>query len=217
MWRLVLVVALLSCGKSKEEQAREKLCRSDRDSAADYLGVAVESLDRVVDGPKPDEPMGPRTPDKDPDTDFVEQALHDWRELTRKTLVVEQNDADARAKLRGPAKQTLKHAIDELKQQDGDPVAAAKSAQAVYAQLDELTASKVKQDEALLKDVIALRDRIDGRPAAQIKNADTREQLVEVRKSVDLQARLLELARKPPDVYGVHKLALQQVITDCAH
>ncbi|MGE5186818.1 MAG: hypothetical protein ACM31C_32415 [Acidobacteriota bacterium] len=122
MWRILLVVTLLACGKSKEKQAREQLCRSDRDSAATYLELAVRALDRASGTPDADAPLPPRTPAKDPDLAFMEQAVDDSSELARRNLVIEKTYSDAREKLRGSAKQTLQHAIDQLRQQDGDHV-----------------------------------------------------------------------------------------------
>ena len=216
MRRTMLVLALVACGKSRQDKERDEACRSERESATRYLQVAIESFDRIPGASEVEPPLQRREPDKNPDIAFLEAAIDDESVLARRLLEIKKTDLDARKKMRDSAQQTLKHASEDLQRPERDPVAAAKSAQTVFAQLDQLNADNRKQYEALSKDLLALRDRIDAKPPDQIKDTTIRHQLASERETVDLQAQMIDLAHQPVDAFGVQKLALQQVISACS-
>lgn len=216
MWRVLLVVALVSCGKSKQEKEREQACRDERDSAARYMQIAIDSFDRIPAAREPRKPRPPRPPDKNLDTAFMETALDDEGALVDRGTAIAKADADARKKMSDAAQDTLKRAKAEFEKTEGDPVSAAKSAQTVFAQLDQISAESVKQYAALIKDIGALRDRIAAKPLDQIKDQNTRDLLTSVRDDLGLEASALDIASKPVDVFGVQKVSLQQVITACS-
>jgi hypothetical protein len=211
---LVALVALAACGKSKAESEREAKCRLASTSAADYMRVLIQHVQRSAPMP-PEEKAFDEAPQGDPDRVFLETSLVESSQLQTAWLDVERAHSAALAAAREPMTKEL---TDVAKAFDGvvDPAGAARRALDQVAKLEAIEGKRATDLHAISTKQAALLARMDTKIAAGIKDEQLGADLAALRKTVELAVEAGQLSEKLPDSYAVDKLALEDVIKSCA-
>jgi hypothetical protein len=212
---VVVVLALVACGKSKEAKEREEACKLQRTTAAKALRLAIEEVAKPQDVLPPVERLKPRDL-ADPDLAFAAQVNVD-----NTAIEADARDQAAAFERRRQAlvhdtRASLEAAAAAYESDDGDPVATAGNVRGVIEKFDALYAARAKELAASVAGCRALVERIDARLKAGVKNDDTRQVIDDQRKNADLGAQLYAIAKpEPSGVFDLARVDVQSLPEVC--